>query len=91
MLAVLSIIAVAAFHLPQPFQGGDGGAQILFALGIYAVCISFIILILTPVIRVRDAFGSKFRVLFVGSVAVVILYCVAVSIALIALSRSTDL
>jgi hypothetical protein len=88
-------MAVAALilgpHLPEPFHVVDGGGVIFFGLAVYAACLCFVILMLTPAVRVRDAFESKYRVLFLGNVAVVILYCVFVSCVLFALSRATDL
>jgi hypothetical protein len=94
-LACLALLVTATLmvgpHLPEPFHMVDGGGAISCAIVLYAASVLTLIVTPTGILQIKDALRSRFRVLLVFSVFLVISYCIVVSLALYALSKSTDL
>ena len=95
LLALLAVIAIAAFHigprLPDPYHVVDGSGLILFALVVYITsCIRFAFAAM-QISAIKAALRSRHRQILVVSVTLLIAYIAWGSVMLVGLLRSTDL
>jgi uncharacterized membrane protein YidH (DUF202 family) len=93
--AGLALLATAwlllGAKLPEPYRDMDGGNAIIFALLIYFITLLSLVLGTINRARVREAFRSRYRVLFGVSASVVVAYFLFVSFTLYGLSQAKDL
>ena len=96
---VVALLTIAAFsalllphHLPTRFRLSSGGEEFTLVLGGVAWLLGafYLAALATPRVGVREAFASRYRLVFLGSVLLVIGYVVLVAIAVIDMIRSGD-